>query len=313
RRPPGSSFKPFVYAAALNSGVDGSQPVITPATILMDEPTTFTYEGGTYDPGNYKQEYHGAVTVREALNQSLNVATVRLAEMVGYDRIRKLAIEAGMNKDLLATPALALGAYVATPLEIAGAYTVFANDGQYVGPRFILAVNDTSGRNLLESSETRRQVLDSRVSYLMVNLMESVINNGTAAGVRSRGFTLPAAGKTGTSHDGWFAGFTSNLLAVVWVGYDDDRDLRLTGGASALPVWTEFMKRATQIPAYQKVEDFTPPPGVVTVELPASPGDTTNNNNPPESRPQKKGGALKKIFSIFKGHPKPAPTAPAKQ
>ena len=89
RRPPGSSFKPFVYAAALNSGVDGSQPVITPATILIDEPTTFTYEGGTYDPGNYKQEYHGAVTVREALNQSLNVATVRLAEMVGYDRIRK--------------------------------------------------------------------------------------------------------------------------------------------------------------------------------------------------------------------------------
>ncbi|PYU99146.1 MAG: penicillin-binding protein 1A, partial [Acidobacteria bacterium] len=213
RRPPGSSFKPFVYAAALNSGVNGSQPVITPATILMDEPTTFTYEGGTYDPGNYKQEYHGAVTVREALNQSLNVATVRLAEMVGYDRIRKLAIDAGMNKDLLATPALALGAYVATPLEIAGAYTVFANDGQYVGPKFILAVNDVSGRNLLETSQTRRQVLDSRVNYLMVNLMESVINNGTAAGVRSRGFTLPAAGKTGTSHDGWFAGFTSNLLA----------------------------------------------------------------------------------------------------
>ena len=272
RRPPGSSFKPFVYAAALNSGVNGSQPVITPATILMDEPTTFTYEGGTYDPGNYKQEYHGAVTVREALNQSLNVATVRLAEMVGYDRIRKLAIDAGMNKDLLATPALALGAYVATPLEIAGAYTVFANDGQYVGPKFILAVNDVSGRNLLETSQTRRQVLDSRVNYLMVNLMESVINNGTAAGVRSRGFTLPAAGKTGTSHDGWFAGFTSNLLAVVWVGYDDDRDLRLSGAASALPAWTEFMKRATRIPAYQKVEDFTAPPGVVTVELPSSPG-----------------------------------------
>src|SRR5437870_2276891 len=121
RRPPGSSFNPFGYAAALHSGVDGSPPVITPATILMDEPTTFTYEGGTYDPGNYKQEYHGAVTVREALNQSLNVATVRLAEMVGYDRIRKLAIDAGMNKDLLATPALALGAYVATPLELAGA------------------------------------------------------------------------------------------------------------------------------------------------------------------------------------------------
>src|SRR5205814_10475834 len=133
RRQPGSSFKPFVYAAALSSGVDHTQPLITPATVLTDEPTTFFYEGKTYDPGNYKQEYHGAVTVREALSQSMNVATVQLAEMVGYDRVKNLAIEAGMNRDLLATPALALGAYVATPLEIAGAYTVFANDGQYVG------------------------------------------------------------------------------------------------------------------------------------------------------------------------------------
>jgi penicillin-binding protein 1B len=377
RRQPGSAFKPFVYAAALNSGVDGSQPLITPVTVLLDEPTTFVYEGQTYDPGNYKQEYHGPVTVREALSQSLNVATVRLAEMAGYERIRKLAIAAGMNEDLLATPALALGAYVATPLEIAGAYTVFANDGQYVAPRSIVAVNDASGRSLLATPATRRQVLDPRVNYLMVNLMESVINNGTGAGVRARGFTLPAAGKTGTSHDGWFAGFTSNLLSVVWVGYDDDRELPLSGASSALPVWTEFMKRATEIPAYRNVEDFTAPPGVVTVQVPASadgtseaprqevfiegteprsptvlegvshgisglfhkifggsapmPGSASPASSPPPegsspqppshpgnatndgSAPPKKPGTLKKIFSIFKGHPKPAPQAPEKQ
>ena len=251
KRQPGSSFKPFVYAAALNSGVDGSQPLITPATVLNDEPTTFQFGDQTYEPENYKQEYFGEVTLRQALMYSLNVATVSLAEMVGYEKVRNLAVAAGFNRDLLATPAIALGSYVATPLEVAGAYTIFSNGGTYVEPRFILAVNDASGRLLWRSSEVTRQVLDPRVAYLMVNLLESVINNGTGAGARSRGFTLPAAGKTGTSHDGWFAGFTSNLLAVAWVGYDDDRELNLTGADSALPIWTEFMKRATQYPAYR--------------------------------------------------------------
>lgn len=267
KRQPGSSFKPFVYAAALRSGVDGSLPLVTPATVLNDEPTTFQFGDLAYEPENYKQEYRGLVTLREALTHSLNVATVHLAEMVGYDKVRDLAIDAGINKDLLATPAIALGAYVATPLEIAGAYTIFSNSGQYVEPRFVLVVNDSSGRILWRSSVVTRQVLDPRVSYLMVNLMESVINNGTAAGVRSRGFTLPAAGKTGTSHDGWFAGFTSNLLGIVWVGYDDDHELKLTGAASALPIWTEFMKRAVEAPGYQNPEPFSMPVGVVSVPI----------------------------------------------
>jgi penicillin-binding protein 1B len=171
---------------------------------------------------------------------------------------------------LLATPAIALGAYVATPLEIAGAYTTFSNGGVYVEPRFILAVNDASGRLLWRSQGVTRQVLDPRVAYLMVNLLESVINNGTGAGARSRGFTLPAAGKTGTSHDGWFAGFTSNLLAIAWVGYDDDRELKLPGADSALPIWTEFMKLATQYPAYRDAKPFDPPPGVVSVPVQVS-------------------------------------------
>jgi penicillin-binding protein 1B len=267
KRQPGSSFKPFVYAAALSSGVDGSQPLLTPATVLDDEPTTFQFAGQAYEPENYKQEYHGQVSLREALMYSLNVATVHLAEMAGYDKVRSLAVAAGINTDLLATPAIALGAYVATPLEIAGAYTIFSNGGRYVEPKFILAVNDASGRTLWRSPEVSRQVLDPRVAYLMVNLLESVVNNGTGAGVRTRGFTLPAAGKTGTSHDGWFAGFSSNLLAVVWVGYDDDRELKLSGSASALPIWTEFMKSAAQVPAYRDAQPFEAPPGIVTVPV----------------------------------------------
>jgi len=270
KRQPGSSFKPFVYAAALSSGVDGSQPLVTPVTVLNDEPTTFQFGDLTYEPENYKQEYHGQVTLREALTHSLNVATVHLAEMVGYDKVRDLAIAAGINKDLLATPAMALGSYVATPLEIAGAYTIFSNGGQYVEPRFILAVSDSTGKTLWRNSEVTRPVLDPRVAYLMVDLMESVINNGTGAGVRSRGFTLPAAGKTGTSHDGWFAGFTTDLLAIVWVGYDDDRELRLSGAYSALPIWTEFMKRAAAVRGYTDPKPFPVPDGVVTVPTEAN-------------------------------------------
>jgi penicillin-binding protein 1B len=267
RRQPGSSFKPFVYAAALNSAIDGSQPLITPATVLMDEPTTFQFGDQTYDPENYEHEYFGAVSVREALMLSLNVATVRLAEMVGYDKVRELAIQAGINSDIRATPAIALGAYEATPMEIAGAYTVFANNGEYVAPRTILAVNDSSGQTVWSSPTVTRQVLDPRINYLMVSLMQSVINNGTGYGVRRRGFMLPAAGKTGTSHDGWFSGFTSNLEAVVWVGYDDNRELKLAGASSALPLWAEFMKRATELPEYDSVVPFLAPSGIVTATI----------------------------------------------
>ncbi|HLY60498.1 MAG TPA: PBP1A family penicillin-binding protein [Terriglobia bacterium] len=269
RRQPGSSFKPFVYAAALSSGVDGSTPVITPATLLNDQPTQFETgndEDGPYAPRDYDREYRGMVTVHQALVSSLNVPTVSLAEMVGYDKVRNLAMAAGFNSQLGATPSIALGAYVATPMEVAGGYTIFANQGQYVSPRCIEEVDDPSGAQVWLGPVTTRRVLDPRVSFLMVNLLESVINYGTGAGVRDRGFSKPAAGKTGSSHDGWFAGFTSNLLTVAWVGYDDDRDLNLTGSQSALPVWTEFMKRAVGLPSYRDAEQFTAPPGVVMAQ-----------------------------------------------
>jgi penicillin-binding protein 1B len=279
RRQPGSSFKPFVYAAALSSGVDGSTPVITPATLLNDEPTQFRFgnaEDELYQPKDYKESYHGTVTVRQALMESLNVPTVSLAQRIGYDKVRNLAMAAGFNSQVEATPSIALGAYVATPLEVAGAYTIFANQGTYVVPRWIVEIDDASGATVWSAPTTTRPVLDPRVACLMVSLLESVIDGGTGAGVRARGFTLPAAGKTGTSHDGWFAGFTSNLLVIVWVGYDDDRDLDLTGAQSALPIWTEFMKRAMINPSYRNAQAFAAPPGVVSVpiEMQASSPDT---------------------------------------
>lgn len=273
KRQPGSSFKPFVYAAALSSAVDGSQPLVTPATILMDEPTTFEFDNKVYEPRNYKEEYHGPVTLREGLAYSLNCATVSLAQLVGYQKVKNLAVASGINRDLSATPALALGSYDATPLEIAGGYTTFANSGEYEAPRLILAVRDDSSSVLWQPQPVSRQVLDPRIAYQMISLMESVIDHGTGASVRSRGFTLPAAGKTGTSHDAWFAGFTTNLLAVVWVGYDDNHDIGLSGGAVALPVWTDFMKTATKLPEYRNARDFPEPDGLVTasIQLPQTP------------------------------------------
>lgn len=313
RRQPGSSFKPFVYAAALDSAIDGSQPLITPATTLMDEPTTFEFGDQVYEPKNYEGEYLGMVTVRQALAHSLNVATVRLAQMVGYEKIRDLALAAGLNKDIKATPAIALGAYEVTPVDLAGSYTIFSNSGTYEQPQSILMVNNADGQTIYRVPEVSRQVLDPRISYLMVSLMQSVINEGTGAGVRSRGFTLPAAGKTGTSqsyHDGWFAGFTSNLLAVAWVGYDTDRDLHLSGASSALPIWTAFMKHATRLPAYNDVQPFMEPPGIVSVpvndqgQLVASNSTETEHNEffiqgtePHSENPlERVGGILGRIF-----------------
>ena len=168
---------------------------------------------------------------------------------------------------------MALGAYDVTPLQMAGAYTMFANKGVYVSPRFIESIHDHAGQDVYVARPDAKPILDPRVNFLMVNLMEEVLNSGTGAGVRARGFTLPAAGKTGTSHDGWFAGFTTKLLCVVWVGYDDYRDLKLEGAHSALPIWTNFMKRAHTHREYRNAADFEVPDGVVSVQIDPDTGE----------------------------------------
>jgi penicillin-binding protein 1B len=267
KRPTGSIFKPFVYAAAVNTALDGSQAVLTPASTVNDEPSSFTYGDQIYEPRNYKEEYHGEVTLRYALAMSLNNATVKVAEEVGYDKVADLARLAGITS-VKATPAMALGSYDASPLDMAGAYTAFANNGVRLSPILVRSVRNASGDVLANYNTDQRPVLDPRVAYVMTNMMEGVINNGLGfSAVRGRGFNPPAAGKTGSSHDGWFAGYTSNLLCIVWVGYDDYSDLRLSGAMTAAPIWAEFMKKAAALPQYADMREFVQPAGVVDVEL----------------------------------------------
>jgi len=267
RRQPGSAFKPFVYAAAFEGAVDGVQPIVTPATTVMDEPTTFDFDGKEYTPNNYGEKFHGKVTLREALTYSLNVATVKVAELVGYTRVTDMAHEFGLDPSIQPTPSVALGAYEMTPLEVATGYTILANDGVRTEPMFIRNVVNADGESLEKNSIRSRRALDPRVAYLVTSIMEDVIDHGTGAVVRARGFAAPAAGKTGTSRDGWFAGYTSNLLAIVWVGFDDNRDLGLSGANAPAPIWAEFMKRAVDLPAYRDVHPFEMPDGVTRVTI----------------------------------------------
>ncbi len=272
KRPTGSIFKPFVYAAAMNTalnpvtGADGQAAVFTPTSMVEDSPTTFTYGDQIYEPRNYKEEYHGQVTARYALALSLNNATVKLAEEVGYDKVADLARAAGITS-VKPTPAMALGAYDATPLEMAAAYTVFANGGVRLSPVLVNSLRKANGDVVEDFHTEQKPVLDPRIAYIMTNMMEGVLNFGTGFPVRARGFNAPAAGKTGTSHDGWFAGYTSNVLCIVWVGFDDYSDIRLSGAQTAAPIWAEFMKKAVSLPQYADVKPFTQPSGVVDVQL----------------------------------------------
>ena len=322
KRPTGSIFKPFVYAAAMNTALDGSSAVLTPASIVSDQPSTFAYGDQIYEPRNYKEEYHGDVTLRYALALSLNNATVKVAETVGYDKVADLARAAGITS-VKATPAMALGAYDATPVDMTSAYTTFANGGARLSPLFVTSVRNAKGDVIVNFATERKDVLDSRVSFVMTNMLEGVMNFGTAYGVRQRGFTAPAAGKTGTSHDGWFAGYTSNLLCIVWVGYDDYSDIRLSGAQTAAPIWAEFMKKAVTLPEYSDFIPFRQPEGVIDVQLdkitnrlatPACPDDYTiafvAGTEPHDTCDQTSG--VQGFFSrIFRGSPEralPPPT-----
>jgi penicillin-binding protein 1B len=275
-RPTASTFKPFVYAAAFNSALtgaplanpDGTSAVFSPATMLNDQQTTFTMPDGTdYTPRDFDNKYYGDVTARFALMMSLNNPTITLAEMVGLDNVASLARESGISS-ARATPAMAIGAYDATPLEMAGAYTTFANDGVKINPWMLASVRSANGDMMDDYAPESKPILDPRVAFLTTAMLEDVINHGTAEGVRSQyDFRSPAAGKTGTEHDSWFIGYTSNLLCVVWIGNDDYTDLKIEGAHGATPIWADFMKRAVQLPQYSDTKDFVPPQGVSEVTL----------------------------------------------
>jgi penicillin-binding protein 1B len=270
-RPTGSIFKPFVYAAAFNTAAQGTmlpgqKQLFSPVMMLSDQQTTYDVGGQEYTPRNFEGVYHDQVTARYALQQSLNNATIGLAAMVGFDQVAALARDAGI-KNARGTPSVAIGSYDATPLDMAGAYTVFANNGVHLDPWMLASVRTPTGDIINDYTPSSHQVLDPRVAYLTTNMMENVINHGTGAGVRSLGFTAPAAGKTGTSHDAWFAGFTSNLLCIVWVGNDDYTNLNLEGAHAAAPIWAEFMKKAVLLPQYSDTNEFSVPEGVEIVKI----------------------------------------------
>lgn len=268
RRQMGSTFKPFVYLAAFEKAADEGTGDITPATIVYDEPTTWSFDNQEWSPKNYDAEYDGAITLRRALAMSRNVATVKVAEQTGYDRVVSLWKKAkvGETDQVKPYPSVALGIVEVTPLEMAEAYTVFPNHGTLKKLRAL--INVTSGEDVARPKvEAGPSVARPSTAFLVTHMMRSVLNEGTGAGARANGFTADAAGKTGTTNDlrdAWFVGFTPELLTVVWVGLDDNQPLGLSGAQAALPIWTQFMKNAI---AGHTSSAFDAPPGVSFVEI----------------------------------------------
>lgn len=270
QRQPGSIFKPFVYTAALETAYGSVEP-LTAASTVLDQPTPFTFENLEYEPKNFNRSYLGRVTMRQAITKSLNIATIKFAEKVGFGKVVEVAHRLGLGDQVQPYPAVAIGSFETSLMEMTRAYTAFANNGLLSELTSILEIYDDGGRRVFVDEAEPRRVLTPEISFLTTSLLQSVINNGTGAGARSRGFTLPAAGKTGTSHDGWFAGYTPDLLCIVWVGFDDNRELSLSGSQSALPIWTDFMKRAVSLRPLSGAS-FPVPEGIVEVVIDPSTG-----------------------------------------
>jgi penicillin-binding protein 1B len=284
QRPTGSIFKPFVYATAFNTSLNntnlGSGP-FTALTRIDDDPQNFGTGGQVYMPGNFEHgEYPGMVTAADALAHSLNIATIALAQKVGYGNVAALARSAGIV-NAKGTPSVAIGTYNATPIDMAGAYTVFANAGVHITPWLLASARSNNGDIVADFAPVASQVLDPRVAYLTQSLMQGVMARGTAATVHKYGFNAIAAGKTGTSHDAWFAGYTSNLICIIWIGNDDYTDVKLQGAMAAAPMWAEFMNRAMRLPQYSDVTDFPKPDGVSNILIDRAtntPADSTCPN-----------------------------------
>ncbi len=272
KRQPGSVFKPFVYASAINTPYDPSARVLTAATVFKDEKKVFTYGQESYSPNNYGDTFSDKeITLRDALVKSKNVITVDLAMELNIGKVMNFAAKAGLPKVDKAYPSMALGTSEATPLQMASAYTMFANLGERASPLAINRVTNGEGTTIVAPTAEKKRVIQSDVSYIMNDIMKDVINRGTAAEVRAWGFKNVAgktgfAGKTGTSRDGWFAGFTPEIVCVVYVGFDDGSDLGMKGSDSAMPIWADFMKEAlAENPEWNG--DWTMPDSVRKAEI----------------------------------------------
>ena len=266
RRQPGSVFKPFVYLAAFERAQAEGRADWTPATVVWDEPTEFTFNAQTWSPNNYDGEYDGPITLRRALALSRNIAAVKVAESAGYEEVAALWRRVGAGTPPRPYPAIALGVFEATPFEIATAYTMFPNGGT-IRPLRAISRLIAGGKDLPLQSAAARTVARPDTTFLVTNMMRSVLNEGTGASARAAGFALDAAGKSGTTNDlrdAWFVGFTPELLTVVWVGMDDNQPVGLSGTQAALPIWTAFMSRAL---AGRQDVSFTTPDGITFAEI----------------------------------------------
>ena len=266
RRQPGSVFKPFVYLAAFEQAYQDGRTDITPASVVYDEPTTFNFEEKSWTPGNYQDEYDGPITLRRALALSRNIATIKVAESTGYDHVASLWKRVGAGTPARPYPSIALGVFEATPLEIAEAYTLFPNGG-IIRPLRSITRLISAGRDIPVQTAAPKTIGRKDTTFLVTNMMRSVLNEGTGAGARAAGFALDAAGKSGTTNDlrdAWFIGFTPELLTVVWVGMDDNRPVGLSGTQAALPIWTSFMSRAL---AGRPSVSFAVPEGVTFLDI----------------------------------------------
>jgi len=270
-RQPGSSFKPFVYATALQSGA------FTLGSIVLDAPYEVDFGDEHYQPTNFGGGYRGNVTLRRALALSLNVPTVKIAEKVGYQTVAQFSHTLGFSDRLQGYPSLALGTWEVSVLDLTQAYTAFANQGRAVRLRGMRAYTKNGTRH--DVPVASRQAINPEVAYLITSVLQSAVTWGTATGVRGQGFRLPVAGKTGSSNDSWFAGYTPDMLCVVWVGYDDFSDIGMLGADAAMPIWVEFMKRAERLGKLSGVK-FKVPDDIVTRYIDTSSGLLATFNCP---------------------------------
>jgi penicillin-binding protein 1B len=259
RRQPGSTFKPFVYAAALESG-------ISPVQMFTDAPREFIYDGKrSYRPANFGGGFSMRdVTMRTGLVKSLNVVTVDVAMQTGLARIANLTEQFGLPKPER-YPALALGTTEVTPLQLAAAYAAFVRGGQTVEPQAITSIGTPPAIHARDIQSP--QVIKPTTAYMITNMLSAVVDHGTARAARGAVKGTAIAGKTGTSRDGWFVGYTPNLVCVVWIGFDDNQQLGLTGAEAALPAWTEFVSGAVQLRPELGGRNFECPEGIKFVEI----------------------------------------------
>lgn len=280
RRQPGSCFKPFVYLAGFEAARRSREAGLTPATLLEDEPVEVEAGGRPWRPENYDGLFRGPVTVREALEQSLNVPTVRAALRVGLDRVAAVAERCGFPSGLEPLPSLALGAQEVTPLELARAFATLANGGLRVEPWIVEEIVDRDGTRIRPPRSKPERAVSAEAAFLVTDILRGVLTRGTAARAAALGFWGDAAGKTGTTddtRDAWFVGYTPGLVALVWVGFDDNTRTGLTGASGALPIWVDLMMAAAM---RWRGDSFVEPEGIVLVGIDPETGQLATERCP---------------------------------